>query len=89
MKAERRWRKTGLPSDSNAFKTIKNQVTHLMNQPGRSFYTDFDNNNTSDQGKLFRAAKKLLNKNENCLFLKIKINNYWQMILGNSLLGKL
>lgn len=57
-KGERRWRKTGLPSDFNAFKTIKNQATHLMNQARRSCYTDFVNNNSSDQGKLFRAAKK-------------------------------
>ena len=32
MKAERRRRKYGLPSDSNAFKTIKNQVTHQVNK---------------------------------------------------------
>ena len=39
IKAERMWRTTGLPSDFNAFKTIKNQVSHLMNQAGRSFYS--------------------------------------------------
>ncbi|CAB4006038.1 Hypothetical predicted protein, partial [Paramuricea clavata] len=42
-------------------------LVDLMNQARCSFYTDFVNNNSSDQGKLFRAEKS-------CLFLKTKIN---------------
>ena len=80
-KAKRKWRKTGLQSDFNVFKTIKNQVTYLTNQARRSFYTDFVNNNSSDQGKLFRAAKKLLNKNEKLSFLE----NQNKTVLANDI----
>ena len=35
-----------------------------MNVARKEFYTDFIAENSSDQGKLFRAAKKLLAKKE-------------------------
>ena len=63
------------------FKTIKNQVTYLTNQARRSFYTDFVNNNSSDQGKLCRAAKKLFNKNEKLSFLE----NQNKTVLANDI----
>ncbi|XP_078372669.1 uncharacterized protein LOC144656313 [Oculina patagonica] len=59
-KAERTWRKSKLPSDLIAFKSWKNHVTYLMNQARRSFYTNFINENSADQGRLFKATKKLL-----------------------------
>ena len=59
-KAERRWRRTGLHEDFAAFKAQRNRVTYLMNVARKEFYTDFIAANSSDQRKLFRAAKKLL-----------------------------
>ena len=58
-KAERRWRKTKLLSDLIIFKSKKNHVTYLMNQARQVFYTNFIDENSVDQGRLFRATKKL------------------------------
>ena len=63
-KLERKWTKTGLPEDFQAFKAQRNHVTYMMNEARRIFYTDFIAENSADQGKLFRAAKKLLVKKE-------------------------
>ena len=61
-KAERHWRRTGLHKDFVAFKAQRNRVTYLMKVARKEFYTDFIAENSSDQGKLFRATKKLLAK---------------------------
>ena len=63
-KLERKWRKTGLPEDFKAFNAQCFHVTYMMNDARRIFYTDFIAENSADQGKLFRAAKKLLAKKE-------------------------
>ena len=39
-------------------------MTFLMNAARKAFYTDFIMENASDQGRLFRAVKKLLSKKE-------------------------
>ena len=59
-KAERKWRRTKTPTYFNLFKTLKNRVTYLMNKARCSFFSDFVGKNSDDQGKLFRAIKKLL-----------------------------
>ena len=59
-KAKRTWRKTKSLSDLVIFKSRKNHVTHLMNQARQVFYTNFIDENSADQGRLFRATKKLL-----------------------------
>ena len=63
-KAERRWRKTGRQEDLHAFKVQRNCVTYMMNAAKKDFYTNFIAENSMDQGKLFRAAMKLLAKKE-------------------------
>jgi len=40
-----------------------------MNQARREFYTDFIEENSADQGRLFKAAKKLLGKSDKLSFL--------------------
>ena len=67
-KAERRWRRSGLQEDFIAFKKQRNHVTYLMNDARKRFYTDFISDNSTDQRKLFRAAKKLLSKKEELCF---------------------
>lgn len=67
-KAERRWRKTKSLSDLIIFKSKKNHVTHLMNQARRAFYTNFIDENSADQGRLFRATKKLLLRKDELSF---------------------
>ena len=39
-------------------------MTFLMNAARKAFHTDFIMENASDQGRLFRAVKKLLSKKE-------------------------
>lgn len=63
-KKERCWRRSGLREDFDAFKAQRNHVTFHMNAARKAFYTDFIMENASDQGRLFRAAKKLLSKKE-------------------------
>lgn len=67
-KAERTWRRTKSSSDLKIFKAKRNHVTYLLNKAKRAFYTEFVNENSNDQGKLFKAAKKLLSKNEELSF---------------------
>ena len=63
-KAERKWRRTGLHEAFIAFKSQRNRTTYLMNASRKTFYADFISDNSTDQGKLFRAAKKLLSIKE-------------------------
>ena len=67
-KAERKWRRTRSQEDLLAFKKFKNRdVTYISTRPKRAFYSDFVNDNSEDQGKLFRAIRSLsLPRNELC-----------------------
>ena len=60
-KAERRWRASGLQADLVVFKAKRNYVIHLMNEARCTYYKEFIDENSSDQSKLFRASKSLLN----------------------------
>ena len=66
--AERNWRSTKSESDWRTFKLLRNKVVFLMNKPRHEFYTDFVNNISGDQYKLFAATKKLLNQTADTLF---------------------
>lgn len=55
-------------ADFADFKKKRNYVTYIMNQARRKFYTNFIEENRSDQGRLFKAAKNLLGKKENLSF---------------------
>ncbi|XP_068691268.1 uncharacterized protein [Montipora foliosa] len=63
-KAERRWKKTRLPSELVVFKVKRNYVVHLMNEDSCTHYRPFIDKNSSDQSKLFRANKSLFNLQE-------------------------
>ena len=61
-KAEkRRWR-TRLDSDLAAFKVKRNAATALMNNARKELYTNFVEENSGDQKKLFAASNRLLNR---------------------------
>ena len=60
-KAERRWRASGLQVDLVVFKAKQNYVIHLMNEARCTYYKEFIDASSSDQSKLFRASKSLLN----------------------------
>lgn len=72
-KAERTWRRTRALADLNIFMSYRNRATYLMNQARQMFYTNFIDENSTDQGRLFRATKQLLAK-RSCLFLIIRTN---------------
>ena len=59
-KVERLWGKTSREEDLHAFKVQRNRVTYMMNVAKKNFYTNFIAENSMDQGKLIRTAKKLL-----------------------------
>lgn len=61
-KAERRWRLSKLISDLVAFK--RNAVNNLMNKARQTFYTNFIEEISFDQRKLFRASKRLFNQSQ-------------------------
>ena len=61
-KAEKRWRRTRLDSDLVAFKVKRKAATALMNKARRKFCTNFIEENSGDQKKLFAASNHLLNR---------------------------
>ena len=61
-KAEKKWRRTKLYTDLAAFKIKRNATTALMNKARREFYTNFIEENSKDQKKLFAASNRLLNR---------------------------
>ena len=66
-KAERKWKKTKRETNFQLCKKRRNHVTHLLNEAKRTFFTDFVEDNSSDQGRLFRATRTLLGKNDSTL----------------------
>ena len=59
--AERKWRASRLNSDLAVFKTKRNFALHVMNESRRAYYKQYIDENSSDQGRLFRASKRLMN----------------------------
>ena len=66
---EWKWRATSCKSDQIDFKSKQNYTTYLMNTVRRDFYTSFVKENSSDQGKLFRATKTLLKQTTRVPFI--------------------
>ena len=60
-RAERKWRASRLNSDLAVFKAKRNFALHVMNESRRAYYKQYIDENSSDQGRLFRASKRLLN----------------------------
>ncbi|XP_068735435.1 uncharacterized protein [Montipora capricornis] len=60
-KAERKWRSSKLEFDLAVFKRKRNAVNNLLNKARREFYTNFIEENSGDQRRLFRESKRLLN----------------------------
>ena len=68
-------------SDLNIFKSRKNHVTHFMNQARQAFYTNFIDENSADQGRLFQATKKLLSRKDELSFPEY----HDKMVLANDI----
>ena len=61
-RAERKRRASNSAAHLAVFKQKKNYATLLMNRARCKYYCDFIENNSADQGKLFRAVKSLLSE---------------------------
>ena len=60
-KAERKWRTSKAHIDLLSYRTMRNRVTFLSNKARSDYYTNFITENSTDQRRLFRASKSLLN----------------------------
>ena len=60
-KAERKWRAFKARIDLLSYRTMRNRVTFLSNKARSDYYTNFLTENSTDQRRLFRASKSLLN----------------------------
>ena len=67
-RAERKWRVTKTTADLNVFKSLKNHCTYLMRKAKCSFYSEFVEKNSNNQGKLFGAIKGLLKEKDKISF---------------------
>ena len=56
-------------------------MTHFMNQARQAFYTNFIDENSADQGRLFQATKKLLSRKDELSFPEY----YDKMVLANDI----
>ena len=83
-KAERKWRASKAHIDLLSYRTMRNRVTFLSNKARSDYYTNFITENSTDQRRLFRASKSLINLSKGSgLALSINITS-WLMILENS-----
>ena len=60
-KAERKWRASKAHIGLLSYRTMRNRVTFLSNKARSDYYTNFITENSTDQRRLFRASKSLLN----------------------------
>ena len=60
-KAERKWRAFKAHIDFLSYRTMRNRVTFLSNKARSDYYTNFITENSTDQRRLFRTSKSLLN----------------------------
>jgi hypothetical protein len=81
-KADKKWRRTNLNSNLADYKVQKKQTTFVMNCARKAFYTDFISQNSTNQRKLFQAAKILFTQRFDLLFPEYGNQTCWLMILG-------
>ena len=61
-KAERKWRSSNSTNDLKEYKSARNFATDLIKKARSDFYENLIQENSSDQGKLFKISKQLLNQ---------------------------
>ena len=60
-KAEKKWRLSNSKHDLTVYKSARNFATNLIKNARFDFYHNLIQENSSDQGKLFRISKQFLN----------------------------
>ena len=61
-KAERKWRLSNSTHDLKIYKSARNFATNLIKKARSDFYENLIQENSSDQGKLFKISKHLSNQ---------------------------
>ena len=61
-KVERKWRSSNSTHDLKEYKSARNFATNLIKKAHSDFYENLIQENSSDQGKLFKISKQLLNQ---------------------------
>ena len=74
-KAERKWRASKAHIDLLSYRTMRNRVTFLTNKARVDYYKNFITENSTDQRRLFRASKSLLNLSKGSS-LPLSTNDY-------------
>ena len=83
-KAKRKWRASKTHIDLLSYRTMRNRVTFLSNKARSDYYTNFITEKSTDQRRLFRANKSLLNLSKGLAFNYLPMIISWLMILDNS-----
>ena len=74
-KAKRKWRASKAHIDLLSYRTMRNRVTFLSNKARSDYYTNFISEKSTDQRRLFRASKSLLNLSKSS-GLQLSTNDY-------------
>ena len=74
-KAERKWRASKAHIVLLSYRTIRNRVTFPSNKARSDYYTNFISEKSTDQRRLFRASKSLLNLSKGS-GLQLSTNDY-------------
>ena len=61
-KAEKKWRLSNSTHDLKIYKSARNFATNLIKKARSDFYENLIQENSSDQGKLFKISKHLSNQ---------------------------
>ena len=67
-KAEKELHLSNSTDDLTTYKSARNFANNLIKKARFDFYPNLIQENSSDQGKLFRVSKRLLNQNSHVLF---------------------
>ena len=67
-KAEWMWRRSRDPIDLLVYNVKKNHATHLMKSARKDYYTNFIQENSNNQRKLFRSGKTLFDSKSDLAF---------------------
>ena len=87
-KAERKWRRTKLDSDFLMFKAKRNHGTFIFRNTMRNYHTDFTQENSNDQHKLFMSTKILFDQDTDLTHQKYRDSTVLANDIRNFLVQK-
>ena len=88
-KAERKWHRTKLDSDFLMFKAKKNHGSFIFRNAMRNYHTDFIQENSNDQHKLFMSTKILFDQDTDLTHQKYRDSTVLANDIRNFLVQKI